>query len=131
MNHRVIMANLPTGGGLSASDFRMEESAIPECEPGTLLCKTIAIFIGSALRRVMNSYLKPGMVVTATGVARVLASQDPSYAGKAIWCWRQLAGRNTLSSSRPRSPRSSRQATTPSTTWVLWGVAGWPPIMVW
>ena len=79
MNHRIVMENLPAGTELSPSNFRLEETAIPECEPGTLLCQTIAIFIGSALRRVMSSYLKPGMVVTATGVARVVASGDSSY----------------------------------------------------
>ncbi len=80
MNHRIVLASLPTATELSPSNFRMEESVVPECEPGTLLCQTIAIFIGSALRRVMSSYLKPGMVVTASGVARVVASGDPSYA---------------------------------------------------
>lgn len=80
MNRRIVLASLPTGTELSSSNFRMEESAVPECQPGTVLCKTVAIFVGSALRRVMSSYLKPGMVVTASGVARVAASQDPSYA---------------------------------------------------
>src|SRR5580692_11029755 len=79
VNHRIVLAHRPTGTELSPSNFRMEESAIPECEPGTLLCKTVAIFIGSALRRVMRSYLQPGMVVMASGVAQVLASRDPSY----------------------------------------------------
>jgi NADPH-dependent curcumin reductase CurA len=80
VNRRIVIAQLPAGTELSPSDFRMEESAIPDCEPGMLLCKTDAIFVGAALRRVMSSYLKPGMVVTATGVARVVASRDPAYA---------------------------------------------------
>jgi NADPH-dependent curcumin reductase CurA len=79
MNHRIVIAHPPKGAELSASNFRTEESPVPECTPGTLLCKTVAIFVGSALRRVMGSYLEPGMVVMASGVARVLASGDPSY----------------------------------------------------
>ncbi len=79
VNHRIVIASLPTGTQLSPSNFRMEETAVPECEPGTVLCKTAAIFVGAALRRVMNTYLEPGMVVTATALARVVASGDPSY----------------------------------------------------
>jgi NADPH-dependent curcumin reductase CurA len=79
INHRIVIANMPAANQLTTGDFLMEETAVPVCEPGTVLCKTMAIFIGAALRRVMGSYLQPGMVVTASGVARVVASLDPSY----------------------------------------------------
>lgn len=79
LNHRIVLANLPAGKGLSSSTFRMESVEVPEPEPGTILCQTTAIFVGSALRRVMSSYLKPGMVIMGAGVARVIASRDPTF----------------------------------------------------
>jgi NADPH-dependent curcumin reductase CurA len=79
INRRIVIANLPQGGEISSSTFRMEDGEVPQPEPGTVLCRTTAIFVGSALRRVMGSYLQPGMLVMATGVARVVASRDASF----------------------------------------------------
>jgi NADPH-dependent curcumin reductase CurA len=109
MNHRIVIAHLPTGAELSPSNVRTEESAVPECTPGTVLCKTVAVFVGSALRRVMGGYLNPGMVVMASGVARVLASGDPSYSeGDMVLA--PTGWQSTLFSSRHISLRSFLQA---------------------
>ena len=78
-NRRIVIANLPEGGEISSSTFRMEDTDVPQLQPGRVLCKTAAIFVGSALRRVMGSYLQPGMVVIGTGIGRVVASDDPSF----------------------------------------------------
>ena len=79
INRRIVLANLPEGGELASSTFRMEDADVPQPQPGRVLCKTAAIFVGSALRRVMGSYLQPGTVVIGTGIARVVASDDPSF----------------------------------------------------
>jgi NADPH-dependent curcumin reductase CurA len=79
INRRIVIAELPKGGEISSSTFRMEDTEVPQPGPGSVLCKTTAFFVGAALRRVMSGYLQPGMVVIATGVARVVASRDPSF----------------------------------------------------
>lgn len=78
-NHQVLIDNLPTGK-LQTSDYRLTEAPMPVAGDGEVLIETTAFAITAGTRAGLQgsaSYAgapKTGIVMNATGVGRVLAS---------------------------------------------------------
>ena len=83
-NRQIIVASLPSGA-LSASDFELRDAPEPQPGEGEVLCRTLAITMGAGQRAGLQgsaSYAgapATGVVMGGTGVARVEASNDPSF----------------------------------------------------
>jgi NADPH-dependent curcumin reductase len=82
---QIVLAALPNGKP-QLTDFRLEETEIPTPAPGQLLLTVQYLSLDPYMRGRMDdrkSYAKPlqlGDVMTGESVARVLASNHPSYA---------------------------------------------------
>lgn len=88
---QVIIASLPTGP-LSASDFAVVSSSVPEPGAGEVLTRTLAITIGAGQRAGLQgsaSYAgapEAGRVMGGSGVARVERSNAPGIReGDLVW----------------------------------------------
>jgi len=84
-NRQILIASLPTGA-LAESDYELRTSPVPQPGDGEVLCRTLAITIGAGQRAGLQgsaSYAgapTTGIVMGGSGVARVEASNDPSFA---------------------------------------------------
>src|SRR4051794_17227791 len=84
-NRRIVLAARPVGEPRD-SDFRLEETGIPEPGPGQLLLRTIWLSLDPYMRGRMNegrSYAPPvglGEVMVGGTVSEVLASNLPDFA---------------------------------------------------
>ena len=84
VNRQILIDSLPDGK-LTVDHYRLEESSKPEPSDGEVLCRTLAISIGAGTRAGLQgsaSYAgapKTGIVMNATGVARVEASRSPAF----------------------------------------------------
>ena len=84
-NQQVLIDSLPTDK-LSASNYRLAESPMPEPGPGEVLVKTTAFAITAGTRAGLQgsaSYAgapKTGVVMNATGVGEVVVSNTDDYA---------------------------------------------------
>ena len=85
VNRQMVIAALP-GDALQPSDFELRTAPVPEPGDGEVLCKTVAFTIGAGQRAGLQgsaSYAGApvaGRVMGGTGVARVIASNDPLFA---------------------------------------------------
>ena len=83
-NPQVVINSLPQGK-LTPANYRLEDGEIPTPGAGEVLLKTIAFAITAGTRAGMQgsaSYAgapKTGIVMNATGVAKVETSEDPSF----------------------------------------------------
>jgi len=83
-NIQVLIASVPNGP-LELGHFAVAESAAPDCGPGEVLCRTLALTIGAGQRAGLQgsaSYAgapRAGVVMGGTGVARVEVSNAPGY----------------------------------------------------
>src|SRR3954447_15696321 len=81
---RVVLASRPVGEP-KASDFRLEDSPVPEPGPGQVLLKTKWLSLDPYMRGRMSdapSYAKPvgiGEVIEAGTVSEVVASNNPKF----------------------------------------------------
>jgi NADPH-dependent curcumin reductase CurA len=84
-NRQVVIASVPDGP-LRTDNFELRSGPLPECGPGQVLCRTVAITIGAGQRAGLQgsaSYAgapQAGVVMGGTGVARVEASRSESVA---------------------------------------------------
>jgi NADPH-dependent curcumin reductase len=83
-NHRIVLASRPSGAP-RVTDFRLEESPIPEAGDGDVLLRTLWLSLDPYMRGRMSaaqSYAKPvevgGTMVGAT-VSEVIASKHPKF----------------------------------------------------
>ncbi|MEM7219080.1 MAG: NADP-dependent oxidoreductase [Pseudomonadota bacterium] len=83
-NQQVLIEHLPEGK-LQASDYRLSEAPVPEPQADEVLCETIAFAITAGTRAGLQgsaSYAgapRTGIVMNATGVARVIASRSDAF----------------------------------------------------
>lgn len=84
-NQQVLIASLPSGK-LSADNYRLAETSIPELGAAQVLVKTIAFAITAGTRAGLQgsaSYAgapEAGRVMNGTGVGEVVASNAPDFA---------------------------------------------------
>ncbi|MDB2646109.1 NADP-dependent oxidoreductase [Pseudomonadales bacterium] len=83
-NQQVLIDSLPTGK-LTADNYRLAESAMPEMGSGQVLIKTVAFAITAGTRAGLQgsaSYAgapEAGRVMNGTGVGEVVASNAPEF----------------------------------------------------
>lgn len=85
VNRQIVIAELPRAR-LELSNFALRESQVPEPGAGEALCRTLVLSIDAGARAGLQgsaSYAgapRAGVVMNGTGLARVIASRDPSLA---------------------------------------------------
>ena len=83
-NRQILIASLPDGA-LKPGDYELKLAPMPEPSEGEVLCRTLALTIGAGQRAGLQgsaSYAGApvtGVVMGGTGVARVEASNNPSF----------------------------------------------------
>ncbi len=84
VNRRIVLVQRPTGA-LRSTDFRLEESLIPEPGPGQVLTRTLWLSLDpyQSVRVRKKTYAEPvpiGGVIVGRTVGRVVTSNDPRFA---------------------------------------------------
>lgn len=87
-NKQIVLARLPEGS-LSPEHFDTRETAVPQPQPGELLCRTILLSLDPANRAWMNgptyrSQLRPGDVMSGFTLCKVVDPNGTDVAAGAI-----------------------------------------------